>query len=116
MLSSKIHGYLDYITSLFFLIAPSIFPLSETGILLAYSLAIVHFLMTIFTGFSTSLVKLIPFQLHGYVELVVSVFLIGTPWILVDFFSDVDRIFYTASGAVILVIWFLTRYETPLKE
>ncbi len=116
MLSSKFHGYLDYITSIFFLIAPSIFPRSETGTLLSYALAVVHFLMTIFTGFSMSLIKIIPFQLHGYVELVVSVFLIGAPWILVDFFSDVDRIFYTACGAVILIVWFLTRYENPLKE
>ncbi len=116
MLSSKVHGYLDYITALFFLIAPSVFPLSETGTFLAYALAIVHFLMTIFTGFSMSLIKIIPFQLHGYVELVVSVFLIGVPWILVDFFSEVDRIFYTVCGVAILLVWFLTRYQNPLRE
>lgn len=115
MLTSKMHGYLDYITSLFFFLAPFLFPLSQTGTLLAYALAFIHFLMTIFTGFSMSLVKVIPFQLHGYVELLVSVFLIAAPWLLADFFSYTDQIFYTICGAAILLVWFLTRYENPIK-
>lgn len=116
MLTSKVHGYLDYITAFFFLLAPSLVPLSETGTLLAYALAIVHFLMTIFTGFSVSLTKLIPFQLHGYIELVVSIFLIAVPWLLADFFSATDQFFYTICGIIILVIWVLTPYQNPLAE
>lgn len=116
MLSSKTHGYLDYITAFFFLIAPSLVPLSETGTLLAYALAVVHLLMTLATGFSLGLIKVIPFQLHGYVELVVSLFLIAGPWLLADFFSDTDRIFYTICGAVILMVWFLSDYANQLNK
>lgn len=116
MLTAKVHSYLDYITIFFFLMAPSLVPLSETGTLLAYALAIVHFLMTIFTASSLSLIRLIPFQLHGYVELVVSIFLITAPWLLADFFSDTDQFFYTICGILIFVVWFLTSYRNPLAD
>lgn len=116
MLSSKTHGYLDYITGFFFLVAPTIFPLSETGTLLAYALAVVHLLITILTSYSLGLIKLIPFQLHGYIELVVSIFLIVAPWLLADFFSGTDQIFYTIFGAVILIVWFSSDYAIPIKK
>jgi hypothetical protein len=90
MISSKVHGNLDYVTAIFFLAAPSLFTLSQAGTILAYTLAIVHFLMTIFTRFPMGLVKLIPLQFHSYVELVVGVVLIAGTWLLADFFSKTD--------------------------
>ncbi|HEX6982900.1 MAG TPA: hypothetical protein VF181_09070 [Balneolaceae bacterium] len=116
MLTSKIHGYLDYITVLFFAIAPSIFSLSQTGTYLAYFLAVVHFLMTIFTAFSSGAIKLIPFQVHGYVELAVSLLLLAGPWLLADSFSSTDQIFFTVCGAAVLIVWLLTKYKSPLKN
>lgn len=115
MITSKIHGYIDYVTAFFFLAAPSLFSLSETGTLLAYALAVVHLLMTLFTGFPLGLIKTIPFQLHGYVELVVSLFLIAAPWLLADFFSGTDRIFYNVLGAIILIVWFSSGYTSPVE-
>lgn len=115
MLTSKTHGYLDYFTVVFFALAPSLFPLSETGTLLAYALAVIHLLMTVFTGFSMSLIKLIPFKVHGYVELVASLFLIVVPWLLADFFSDPDRILFTLCGLAIGGVWFATSYKNPLE-
>ncbi|HKK46028.1 MAG TPA: hypothetical protein VJ964_10935 [Balneolaceae bacterium] len=116
MISSKVHGNLDYITALFFLAAPSLFSLSQAGTILAYTLAIVHFLMTIFTGFSMGLVKLIPFSFHGYVELVTGLILIVVPWILADFFSKTDELLFTICGVVILAVWFLSDYQSPVKQ
>lgn len=64
MITSRVHGILDYITVLIFVLAPSLFSLSEAGTVLAYILAVVHLLMTIFTAFSSGFISLIPFQLH----------------------------------------------------
>lgn len=116
MITSKVHGNLDYLTALFFLAAPSLFTLSQAGTILAYTLAIVHFLMTVFTGFSMGLIRLIPFRFHGYVELIVGLVLIVGPWILADFFSQTDEVLYTVCGAAILTIWFLSDYTNPIKQ
>jgi len=116
MISSKVHGNLDYITALFFLAAPSLFPLSQTGTILSYALAIVHFLMTIFTGFSLGLIKIIPLKFHGYVELIVGLALIVVPWILADSFSQTDEVFYAVCGAAILGFWFISDYQNANQK
>lgn len=115
-LTSKSHAYLDYLTSIFFLAAPSIFNLSETGTYLAYTLAAVHFLMTILTGFSPSLIRIIPFSVHGKVELVVSIVLVAVPWLLSDFFNGTDQVLFTICGVVIFLVWLFTQYRNPLKS
>ena len=115
MISSKTHGILDYITVLLFALAPSLFALSETGTTIAYTLAVVHLLMTLFTGFSMGLIRVIPFYVHGYVELIVGLVLAIMPW-LVDFLSHTDQLFFSIIGGIILLVWILTSYKSPLKE
>lgn len=111
MITSKVHGNLDYVTALFFLIAPSLFTLSQVGIIVCYTLAIVHFLMTLLTNFPMGLFRFIPFRGHGYVELLVGILLILGPWILADSFSKTDELLFMICGVVILAVWFLTDYQ-----
>ncbi len=111
MLSPKLHGWLDYITAIFFAVAPSIFALSETATIICYILAAVHLLMTLITALPLSVANYIPFQIHGYVELIVSLVLIIGPWLLSDFFTRIDQLFFTIVGAVIFVVWVLTGYK-----
>lgn len=115
MITSKMHGVLDYVTVLIFALSPSLFNLSETGATIAYGLAVIHLLMTVLTAFSMGLVKVIPFQQHGYVELIVGAVLAIIPWI-VDFLSATDQLYFSIMGGVILVVWLLTTYKSPLKE
>jgi hypothetical protein len=115
MITSKVHGVLDYVTVLVFALSPSLFALSETGTTIAYSLAVIHLLMTILTAFSMGLIKIIPFQIHGYVELIVGLVLAIAPW-LVDFLTHTDQWYFSIMGGVILLVWLLTTYKSPLKE
>ena len=116
MITSRVHGILDYITVLIFALAPSLFTLSEAGALLAYTLAIVHLLMTILTGFSSGLIKIIPFQFHGYVELIVGLLLAIAPWIIGEFFSSTGQLFFSIMGVIILIVWGATSYKNPLRQ
>lgn len=115
ILTSKIHGILDYLTSLFFLAAPTLFNLSETGTYLAYTLAVVHFLMTVLTGFSMGWIRVVPFTLHGNVELLVSIVLVVVPLLLPDFFGNTDRVLFSACGIAIFIVWLLTQYKSPIE-
>lgn len=116
MITSKTHGILDYITVLIFAVAPSLINLSEIGTALAYTLAVVHLLMTFFTGFSMGFIKIIPFYLHGYVELVVGLVLAIGPWIAGNLIPETDQIFFSVVGGMILLVWLMTTYKSPLAD
>ena len=116
MISSKTHGILDYITVLIFALAPSLFSLSETGVAIAYTLAVVHLLMTILTGFSLGIIKVIPFKFHGYVELIVGLVLAIGPWLAGNILTETDQLFFSVVGAIILLVWLMTTYKSPLAE
>ena len=113
LLTPRIHGFLDYVTVVFFLLAPTLFNLAGGLAALAYVLAVVHLTMTVLTDFPLGMVEVIPFGVHGIVELVVSITLVAMPWILSDLFRDA-RGLYTAIGVVIFLVWLLTDYNaTP---
>ena len=46
MLTPTQHGYLDYITVILFLVAPSLFGLTGMAGIFAYALAVIHLTMT----------------------------------------------------------------------
>jgi len=82
---------------------------------IAWGLAVVHLLMTLFTRFPLGLVKVIPFPIHGVVELVVGVVLVfAMPRLLGASLGPPARTFFIGAGAAILAVWALTRYrESP---
>lgn len=114
MLTSEIHAYLDYLTVIIFGLAPSVFALSKTGTLLAYTLALIHLVMTALTAFPGGWVNLVPFSLHGYVELTVGIILTIIPWLTDDLFSHVGQPFFSVMGFIILVVYFFTSYKSSV--
>jgi hypothetical protein len=114
ILNAKIHGVIDYVSVAGLLLAPSLFGLEGVAATFAYVLAGIHLLMTVLTDFPPGAVKLVPLKLHGLVELVVGVALLAMPWLLrsaVDLSAN-GRVFYSAFGAVLLVVWAVTDYGT----
>lgn len=115
VLNSKVHGVIDYLVDLVFVFAPSVFGLSPFVATICYTVAGVHFLTSVCTQYELGLFKLIPFPLHGGIELVASIGLIFSPWIL-GFTAELDaRDFFVASGAVIFLVWCLTDYRSASK-
>jgi hypothetical protein len=115
LLNARLHGFLDLITVVVFLLAPFCFGLGGYLAAIAWGLAVVHLLMTLFTRFPLGLVKVIPFPIHGVVELVVGVVLVfAMPRLLGASLGSPARTFFIGAGAVILAVWALTRYrESP---
>jgi hypothetical protein len=71
--------------------------------------------MTLLTRFPLGLVKVIPFPVHGAVEVVVGVVLVlAMPRMLGASLDSPARTFFVGAGVAILVVWLLTRYrESP---
>lgn len=111
ILTARIHGVLDLVTVAVFLLGPPIIGLGGSPAAIAYTLAAVHLLMTLFTRFPMGVWKKIPFFVHGIVELVVGIALLLLPTFAGYGPGSPARRFYTAMGAVILVVWALTAYR-----
>jgi hypothetical protein len=110
ILDARIHGVLDFVTVLLFLLGPLLFGLGGSPAAIAYTLAIVHLLMTLLTRFPMGRWKVIPFPVHGIVELIVGVALLILPSYAGYFPGSPARRFYLAMGALILIVWALTAY------
>jgi hypothetical protein len=110
ILDARVHGALDLVTVLLFLFGPLLFGLGGSPAAIAYTLAIVHLLMTLLTRFPLGRWKVIPFPIHGIVELIVGVALLILPSYAGYAPGSPARRFYLGMGALILVVWALTAY------
>ena len=110
ILNARVHGAIDLIAVLAFLVGPLLFGLGGSPAAISYTLAIVHLAMTLLTRFPMGVRKVIPFFVHGIVELVVGIFLLILPSIGGYAPGSPARRFFMIMGAVILVVWALTAY------
>lgn len=111
ILSPKVHGALDYAVVAAFLAAPPALGLSGAAALLSRVLAGVHLALTLLTAFPLGALKLIPFKLHGWIELVVGPTLLAVPWLLGFSQEPVARDFYLVAGILIFATWLVTDYR-----
>ena len=116
VISPRMHGYLDFLTVILFLLAPTLLGLNQVTAMLAYSLAVVHLIVTLASDFPFGIVKLIPFPVHGWIERIVGPSLIAVPFILNFANEEIARNFYIAVGLVIIVIGMLTDYQGVVKD
>ena len=113
ILSARVHGVLDLVTVLVLLLAPFVIGLGGAPAAIAWTLAAVHLLLTLFTRFPMGVWKRIPFYVHGIVELVVGIGLLLLPTFAGYGPGSPAKRFYVAMGALVLVVWALTAYRGP---
>ena len=116
IMSSRVHGYLDYVTVAGFALAPSLIGLAGAPKWVCYMLAGVHLLLTLLTDFPLGARPLIPLKVHGVIEFVVSIVLIVLPWVLGFSAYAAARNFFLAAGITIFIVWLLTDYNTKVTE
>lgn len=111
VLNSKIHGAIDYIFVLFLWVSPSIFGLQEKATLLTYLLGAIHLIVTVITNFEFGLIKILPFKIHGWIELIVSFALVGVAFYLGSVEGELSRNFYFAIAVLVFLTWLLSDYS-----
>ena len=112
IISSKVHGLLDYATVVFLLLAPTIFQMEGTLCTFTYVLAGVHFALTALTDFEVGLLKVIPFRIHGLLEVVVSIALAGVGLWFRNSGNDLGFYFYIGLAIVIMIVFLLTDFKS----
>jgi hypothetical protein len=111
-IKAKEHGFLDYSVVLMFLAAPSILHFSNLPALISYNLGGIHLVMTMLADFPMGPMKIMPFQWHGKVEMVVGPLLVALPFALGFGSEPAAQCFFIINGIVIMAIWLLTDYHS----
>ena len=111
IISPAVHGFIDYLLVVMLLLAPSLFTGIFGGLsILIYALAVAHLVLTVMTRSPAGLFSVVPLRIHGLVELLVSIALIISPWIL-GFSGDImARNLLVILGILIFIIWIFTDY------
>ena len=109
-ITPRVHGILDYVVVAVFALAPTLLGLVGLAAGLSYLLAVVHLAMTLLTDFPMGAARVIPFHLHGKVEVVVGIALV---LLSVTLLRDTAFLFYFVMGLGILATWALTAYDGP---
>lgn len=116
ILSPRVHGYLDYAVVLLLALAPTLFGFVGTPAALCYVLAILQLGMSLMTKYPLGLAKLIPFTVHGGIELVAAIGLIAAPFLFG--FSELDgaRNFFIGAGLALGGVWLTTNYKAADRD
>ena len=115
-LNSRIHGAIDYGVVLFLLLAPTLFVLPNITSNFTLALAAIHLILTITTKFELGIFKIIPFKIHGLIELIVSLTLIPIAFYLGNLEGDLSRNFYLAFAVAVFVTWLMTDYKKAVEN
>ena len=111
IISSKLHGILDYIVVIFLLVSPTIFKMECPVSCFTYSLAGVHFLLTILTRFELGLIKVIPFPVHGIIEFFVAIGLALASFWFNRNGNVLGFYFYLYCAVAIMIVFILTDFK-----
>lgn len=115
MMNPRLHGTMDYLFGLLLLVAPGLLGFSDTASTICYSVALIHLTMSVLTNYPYGIVKLIPFPVHGTIELVLAVTLLLMPW-MAGFTEDVvGRNFFIFGGVALFGVWATTDYRALPK-
>lgn len=111
-ITPRSHRLIDYLSVAVFAVAPFALGLEGVAAVTAYALAGVHLVLTVVTRFPVASAdrRPMPFAGHGALEILVGIVLLLVPW-MVPGFSLTARVFFSAMGAVITLVWKLTPYH-----
>lgn len=113
ILSPRMHSVLDYLLAGFLAATPFLFVgRSDTlpvGLCAAVSTGLL--LMSMVTHYPGGVIGLLPFPLHGAIELLGGLALIGLPWIAGFGDEAYPRDFFIILGVSVVVLFFATDYR-----
>ncbi len=106
------HGIIDYLLIVFLFASPTLFKMDGSLCTITYTLAAVHLLMTVLTNFELGLIKVIPFRIHGLIEIVVSLILASLSFWFYKNGNELGFYFYMLLAIAIMIVFILTDFKS----
>lgn len=116
VINAKVHGLLDYLTVVFLFLSPTLFDMDGQLATFTYILGVVHLLLTILTAFELGLIKVIPFRIHGIIEIIVSIALGFVAYWFFTLENMTGFYFYLSLAIVILLVYSLTDFTSATSS
>lgn len=116
LLNPRVHGTIDYVYTLTFLAAPTVFGFNSSIANLCYIVGAVHLMLNLLTNYPRGALRAVPFSIHGGFEFVLSLLLIVLPWISGFAEEVVARTFYVVSGTVLQSLYWATAYQSSIED
>jgi len=112
VISSKMHGVLDYLVGIILIMSPWIFGFADGGreMSIPIILGILSVVYSLLTRYEFGVYKVIPFKAHLMVDALSGVLLAASPWIF-NFASDV-YLPHLLFGLMEIIVVFLTNRQT----
>lgn len=115
IISTKVHGVLDYLVGFILIISPWLFGFANHGAqtVIPVVLGIGAILYSIFTKYELGIFKIIPFRVHLIIDTLSGILLASSPWL----FGFADNVYkpHLFFGLSELVVVLLTQTHTSAK-
>src|SRR3954467_6078091 len=98
VLNPTVHGVLDYLLALAFLVLPAMLGFSEPAARLAHMVGLFYIAAALLTRYPLGLFKLIPFPVHGVLESIMALAWIACPWLFRFSDNAPGRNFFIVAG------------------
>lgn len=115
-LDPRTHGYLDYAAVAVLALAPTLFGFGGIAATICYVVAAMQLGMSLLTAYPLGAAKVIPFTVHGAIELVVAIALVAAPWLFGFSSEDAARNFFIVSGLGLLGVYLVTNYKAAERS
>ncbi|HKY37523.1 MAG TPA: hypothetical protein VJN18_16385 [Polyangiaceae bacterium] len=110
-LDPRTHGFLDYLAVLILAMAPAVLGFEGTPALVCYLVALAQLVVSLLTAYPVSIATVIPFRLHGAIQLLLGIVLVLAPSLLSFSPFDNARPFFAVMGLLLGLLFACTDYK-----
>lgn len=110
IISSKIHAILDYVIAIFLIVIPNLIHLSNFATAFSITLGIIHLILTFVSNFKGGVIKLVPFPVHGTIELIESLTLVVLSFTIFGA-NKTDHFYFAGLAIALFATFILTDYK-----
>jgi hypothetical protein len=116
IMSPAAHGIVDIAFITVLTMAPIMFELNPAVDTACFVLAGGYLLITLLTDFKLGLFKVIPFPIHGWLDLLTGIALLAAPLLFNFPAGSSERNLFWVLGLVSVVTWFLTDWKANTRS
>ncbi|MCB2376309.1 hypothetical protein LGH70_01860 [Hymenobacter sp. BT635] len=116
ILSPAAHGVIDVCFVVFVALAPVMFDLAPTIDTTCFVLAGGYLLVTLLTNYRLGLLRLIPFPVHGWLDLLTGLALVAAPFVLGLGANTAERNLFLGLGIFSVIVWLLTDWKAQARS
>ncbi|UOQ72596.1 hypothetical protein [Hymenobacter cellulosilyticus] len=116
ILSPSAHGIIDVAFITFVALAPVMFDLEAPIDTACFVLAGGYLLVTLLTDFRLGLLRLIPFPVHGWLDLLTGVALAAVPFLFHFEANSAERNLFLGLGIFSIIVWLITDWKAQTRS